>query len=83
MAKWGFDTKATVYVGFVTLIVGIVVAVVMTWIPRAMKVPAGHDSTKPWDCYVRNDDEAKKVAKADRVDALDGGAPHDGRRRWR
>ena len=69
LAKWGFDTTATIYVGIVTLAVGIVVAVLMTWILRAMKVPAGRDSTKPWDYYVRNDDEAVKVAKGDTVPA--------------
>lgn len=51
LAELGFDTKATIWVGFVVTVVGILVAVIGTLILRAMKVADGVDTTRPADYY--------------------------------
>src|SRR3954462_6633723 len=45
LSKLGFDTKATIYPGIVSLLVNLLVVVVITLILRAMKVPDGVDPT--------------------------------------
>ena len=57
LANLGFDTKATIWVGFVTVIVGVLVSVLGTVILRAMKVPGGTDSTRKKDYYYDPSDE--------------------------
>jgi SSS family solute:Na+ symporter len=45
LSRWGFDTKFTIYVGLIAVTVNLLVALVMTLVLRAMKVPDGVDST--------------------------------------
>jgi solute:Na+ symporter, SSS family len=55
IAKWidptsiGLDAKATVYVGFVAVIVNVVVAALVTLLCRALKAADGTDATSPDD----------------------------------
>ncbi|MFC6082551.1 monocarboxylate uptake permease MctP [Sphaerisporangium aureirubrum] len=49
LAKLGFDTKITIYAGFLALAVNLAVAVVATLIARAAKSPEGADATRPAD----------------------------------
>ncbi|MBL7256342.1 monocarboxylate uptake permease MctP [Paractinoplanes lichenicola] len=45
LSDFGFDTKRTIYVGFVTVILNLLVAVIATLILRAAKTPDGVDGT--------------------------------------
>jgi SSS family solute:Na+ symporter len=45
LSRWGFDTKYTVYVGILAVLVNALVAVVLTVVFRAAKAPAGDDVT--------------------------------------
>ncbi|MFI6597560.1 monocarboxylate uptake permease MctP [Nonomuraea sp. NPDC050536] len=47
LSKLGFDTKMTIYAGFVALIVNLVVAILGTIVARAAKAPDGPDGTQP------------------------------------
>lgn len=56
LAQLGFDTKLTIYAGFLALIVNLVVAVLGTLIARALKAAEGTDLTRPDDYTAdRND----------------------------
>jgi len=63
IAKWfsptavGLDPKATVYVGFVAVIVNVVVAALVTVLCRAFKAADGVDATAP-DDYTHDPSEA-------------------------
>jgi solute:Na+ symporter, SSS family len=58
VSKWldpttiGLDAKATVYVGFVAVVVNLLVAVLVTAVLRAVKVPDGIDLTTRDDYFV-------------------------------
>jgi SSS family solute:Na+ symporter len=71
LAKFGFHTTATVYVGFITLLVNLAIVVVATLVFKAIRVPAGVDLTRKADYEADADDES-----LDRLDhLLDGGVP--------
>ncbi|MFC5824832.1 monocarboxylate uptake permease MctP [Nonomuraea insulae] len=62
LANLGFDTKMTIYVGFLAVIVNLVVAVVVTWILRAAKVADGQDATSRDDYFAdRGDPKVKDL----------------------
>ena len=52
----GFDTKKTIYVGFVAVAVNLVVAVLGTLLLRTMKTPEGVDGTTPDDYFADEGD---------------------------
>ena len=52
LADLGFDSKQTVYVGIVALLVNLVICVVGTVVLRVIGVPAGADATLPDDYFV-------------------------------
>jgi SSS family solute:Na+ symporter len=56
LAKLGFDTKTAIYAGFLALLVNLVVAVVVTLILRAMRVPDGVDGTAEADYNAERED---------------------------
>jgi SSS family solute:Na+ symporter len=56
LSKFGFDTKSAVYAGFLALLVNLIVAVVVTLILRAMKVPDGVDGTAENDYTAERED---------------------------
>ncbi|NUT32631.1 MAG: sodium:solute symporter [Hamadaea sp.] len=58
LEKFGFDTKMTIYVGFVAVLANLLVAVVGTLILRAAKVADGPDHTKEQD-YFADEDEPR------------------------
>ncbi|WP_213450835.1 monocarboxylate uptake permease MctP [Rhizomonospora bruguierae] len=63
LAKFGFDTQATVYVGFVAVLVNLVVAALVTLALRAGNVPDGPDGTRP-DDYFADEGDARVPAQA-------------------
>ena len=56
LSDFGFDTKLTIYVGFVAVAVNVLVAVIVTLILRATKTPAGVDGTTPDDYFADEGD---------------------------
>jgi SSS family solute:Na+ symporter len=56
LSKFGFDTPRTIYVGFVTVLVNVLVAVVVTFILRATKTPDGVDGTTRDDYFADEGD---------------------------
>ncbi|MCU1671291.1 MAG: Na+:solute symporter [Blastococcus sp.] len=56
LSKLGLDSKAAVYAGLLALLVNLVVAVVVTVILRAMKVPEGVDGTAETDYTAERED---------------------------
>jgi SSS family solute:Na+ symporter len=60
LSNFGFDTKMTIYVGFVALIVNLVVAALGTLVFRALKVADGPDTTARDDYYVDEGDPKVK-----------------------
>jgi SSS family solute:Na+ symporter len=56
LSHLGFDTKVTVYTGFLAVIVNLVVAVLATLLLRAMKAPDGVDATTEDDYHVDEGD---------------------------
>ena len=46
LSKLGFDTKMTIYAGFVAVLVNVVVAIIVTLVLRAMHVADGEDETR-------------------------------------
>jgi solute:Na+ symporter, SSS family len=66
LSDFGFDTKRTIYVGFITVIVNLLVAVVATLILRAAKTPDGVDGTTQDDYFADEGDPRidKDVAAA-------------------
>jgi solute:Na+ symporter, SSS family len=47
LSKLGFDTKVTVYAGFIAVLVNLIVAIIVTFVLRAANVPDGADETQP------------------------------------
>jgi SSS family solute:Na+ symporter len=68
LANLGFDTKATVYVGIVALLVNLAVSVVVTIAARLVRVPAGRDLTRPEDYTAERGDPRVQ----DLVELVDG-----------
>jgi SSS family solute:Na+ symporter len=56
LKDFGFDTPKTIYVGFVTVLVNLLVGVIVTLILRAAKTPDGVDGTTPDDYFADADD---------------------------
>ncbi|KAA9378348.1 sodium:solute symporter [Microbispora cellulosiformans] len=56
LEKLGFDTKITIYAGFLALIVNLVVAVLGTFVARALRSADGHDGTRPEDYFADKGD---------------------------
>ncbi|NUS05833.1 MAG: sodium:solute symporter, partial [Nonomuraea sp.] len=56
LSNFGFDTKMTVYAGFLALIVNLVVAALGTLLFRAIKVADGEDATKRTDYFADEGD---------------------------
>jgi SSS family solute:Na+ symporter len=56
LSKLGFDTKSAVYAGLLALLVNLVVALVVTAILRAMRVPDGVDGTAESDYTAQRED---------------------------
>jgi SSS family solute:Na+ symporter len=56
LSKLGFDTKAAVYAGFLALLVNLLVAIVVTFVLRAMRVPDGVDATDEADYTAERED---------------------------
>jgi SSS family solute:Na+ symporter len=56
LSKLGFDTKLTMYAGFLSLLVNLVVVLVVTVVLRAMKVPEGVDGTAETDYTAERED---------------------------
>jgi SSS family solute:Na+ symporter len=75
ISKWidptsfGLDAKATVYVGFVAVVVNLLVAVVATFVFKALKAPEGVDQTAPDDYFA---DEGEPRVGPPTVDELAG-----------
>jgi SSS family solute:Na+ symporter len=65
LSKWGFDTKATIYVGFVAVLVNLLVAIIGTAILRPARVPEGPDETTR-DDYYADEGDARATPGADR-----------------
>ncbi|MBM2623205.1 sodium:solute symporter [Actinoplanes sp. LDG1-06] len=66
LSDFGFDTPRTIYVGFVTVILNLLVAAVVTLVLRAMKTPDGVDGTTQDDYFADEGDPRvdKDVAAA-------------------
>src|SRR3982751_762578 len=56
LSKFGFDTPKTIYVGFVAVLVNLVVAIIVTFVMRAMKTPDGVDGTASDDYFADEGD---------------------------
>jgi SSS family solute:Na+ symporter len=57
LSHLGFDTKVTLYTGFLAVAVNLVVAVLGTLILRATSTPDGGDATREPDYFVDQGDE--------------------------
>ncbi|MDG4799429.1 sodium:solute symporter [Micromonospora sp. WMMD980] len=66
LSEFGFDTKKTIYVGIVAVLVNLVVAALGTLVLRAAKVADGADGTTPDDYFA---DEGTPRASVDRADS--------------
>ena len=69
LSDFGFDTKRTIYVGFVTVLVNLLVAAIVTLILRATKTPDGIDGTELDDYFADEGDpriDKDVVATVDR-----------------
>jgi SSS family solute:Na+ symporter len=64
LSHFGFATKVTVYTGILALLANIVVAVVGTAVLRALRAPAGDDSTAAGDYLVDSGDAAARPLPA-------------------
>jgi SSS family solute:Na+ symporter len=56
LSEWGFDTKKTIYVGFVAVLVNLAVAAIVTLILRATSVADGGDDTTREDYFADEGD---------------------------
>ncbi|WP_433076522.1 monocarboxylate uptake permease MctP [Dactylosporangium sp. CA-052675] len=56
LSEWGFDTKKTIYVGFVAVVVNLAVAAILTLILRASSVTDGGDDTTREDYFADEGD---------------------------
>ncbi|MFU8850005.1 monocarboxylate uptake permease MctP [Micromonospora sp. SL1-18] len=56
LSEFGFDTKKTIYVGIVAVLVNLVVAALLTLVLRAGKVADGVDATTPDDYFADEGD---------------------------
>ncbi|MFI7212877.1 monocarboxylate uptake permease MctP [Micromonospora maritima] len=68
LSEFGFDTKKTIYVGIVAVLVNLVVAALGTLVLRAAKVADGPDGTTP-DDYFADEGDPRVTTSADRDDS--------------
>lgn len=59
LSHLGLDTDVTIYPGFLSVALNLLVAVIVTFALRAAKISDGVDATKPADYFVDADDETK------------------------
>ncbi|MGY0236567.1 monocarboxylate uptake permease MctP [Longispora urticae] len=69
LAKFGFDTKMTVYVGLVAVAANLLVVVLATLLFRALGTPSGIDHTHPTD-YTSDEGDVRPVVEDSKPDAL-------------
>ena len=69
LSDFGFDTKVTIYVGFVTVAVNLLIAVIATLILRAAKTPDGVDGTAA-DDYFADEGDPRLEAERTKPDEL-------------
>ncbi|GIE84698.1 monocarboxylate uptake permease MctP [Actinoplanes regularis] len=70
LSEFGFDTKKTIYVGFVVVLVNLVVAVLVTFLLRATKTPDGVDGTTPDDYFADEGDPRIERERTTTVDTV-------------
>ena len=70
VSNWGINSRASVYIGLVALVVNLAVVVVGTAVLRLLRVPAGTDHTRPEDYTADADDPS-----VERLEALLDGTP--------
>ena len=70
LSDFGFDTKKTIYVGFITVLVNLLIAVVVTLILRAAKTPDGVDSTTADDYFADEGDPRLESTRSKPDDEL-------------
>jgi SSS family solute:Na+ symporter len=63
LSDFGFDTKKTIYVGFVAVAVNLLIAVIVTLVLRAMKTPDGVDGTEHDDYFADEGDPRLEKAR--------------------
>jgi solute:Na+ symporter, SSS family len=56
LSKLGFDTKWSIYAGFLAIVANVLVCVIATWVLRAMKAPEGEDRTQPDEYFADRGD---------------------------
>jgi SSS family solute:Na+ symporter len=71
LAKLGFDTNYTIYAGFLSLLINLVVTVAVTVVLRAMKVDDGVDGTAETDYTAEREDPSVR----DLPDPLESAPP--------
>jgi SSS family solute:Na+ symporter len=70
LKEFGFDTQVTIYVGFVTVLVNLLVAVIATLILRAAKRPEGVDGTTADDYFADEGDPRIERQRTTTVDSV-------------
>jgi len=63
LSEFGFDTRKTIYVGFVAVAVNLLIAVIVTLVLRAMKTPDGVDGTEHDDYFADEGDPRLEKAR--------------------
>jgi solute:Na+ symporter, SSS family len=56
LSKLGFDTKWSIYAGFLAIVANVLVCVIATLVLRAMKAPEGEDRTQPDEYFADRGD---------------------------
>jgi SSS family solute:Na+ symporter len=56
LSKLGFDTKWSIYAGFLALVANLLVCAIATLVLRALKAPEGEDRTKPDEYFADRSD---------------------------
>jgi SSS family solute:Na+ symporter len=69
LSEFGFDSAKTIYVGFVAVAVNLLIAVIVTFVLRAMKTPDGFDGTEP-DDYFADEGDPRLETKRTQPDEL-------------
>jgi SSS family solute:Na+ symporter len=58
LSNLGFDTKMTIYAGFIAVLVNLLVTILFTYVFRTMNTPDGEDRTRPSD-YTADEGDPK------------------------
>ena len=67
LSHLGWHTEVTLYTGFISVIINLVVAAVVTLIAKALRVPDGVDETKPADYFTDEHDVAEPATPPEEV----------------